>query len=186
MHAMSADTKKEDTFSVRRRTGDTTFNALCLLGSLFLFTQMWTQTTWASGQNFAAQPGFWPRLAVIGMVVFSALNLLGSLRDPLREERMTGVGEELVVWLKSLQYALWFMAYVFVTPVIGYLPASVLFAVALSLWVGHRSGTALLWAALAGAATVLLFKSLLMVRIPGGALYEALPETIRNFFILYL
>jgi hypothetical protein len=183
---MSTDITQDGTLSVRRKTGDTTFNVLCLLGSLFLVSQMWTQTTWAPGQGFAAQPGFWPRLAVIGMAVFSALNLLGSLRDPQMAERRTGVGEEVVLWLKSLQYALWFMAYVFVTPIIGYLPASVLFAVALSFWVGHRSGTALFWAAIAGVATVVLFKSFLQVRIPGGAVYEALPGAIRNFFILYL
>jgi hypothetical protein len=183
---MNSEMNTDDVLAVRRRTGDTTFNALCLLGSLFLLSQMGSQTSWSPGQNFAAQPGFWPRLAVIGMALFSALNLWWSLRDPRLAERRIGIGGELLVWLKSLQYALWFMAYVFVTPVIGYLATSILFAVTLCFWVGHRSGQSLFWAALSGLVTVVLFKSLLQVRIPGGTVYEVLPDVLRNFFIQYL
>jgi hypothetical protein len=183
---MKTDTTTDGMLSAWRRPGDTAFNALCLIGSLLLLSQMGTQTAWSAGQGFAAQPGFWPRLAVIGMALFSALNLLWSIRDPRLAERRAGIGGELLVWLKSLQYALWFMAYVFLTPLIGYLAASVLFAVALSFWVGHRSRQALFWAAVSGLVTVVLFKSVLQVRIPGGALYETLPDALRNFFILYL
>lgn len=183
---MTTDVAKPELPTLRRQSGDTTFNAACLLLSLFLFTQMWSQTTWAPGQSFAAQPGFWPRLAVMGMMLFSALNLYISIRDPSREERLTGLGEEVVLWLRSVEFALWFMAYVFATPVIGYLAASVLFAVTLAFRVGYRSGKALIWAAAVGAATVLLFKSFLQVKIPGGAIYETLPDGIRSFFVLYL
>lgn len=172
--------------SVKRQTGDTAFGVVCLLVSLFLLSQMWNQTTWAEGQGFAAQPGFWPRLGVIGMVLFSAVNLYFSIRDPGAEERLTGLGEEVLLWIRSVEFGLWFMAYVFATPVIGYLPASVLFAVALSLRVGYRSGQALFWAAAAGALTVLLFKSFLQVKIPGGTIYESLPGALRGFFVLYL
>ncbi|EPJ45233.1 MAG: hypothetical protein OFPI_37520 [Osedax symbiont Rs2] len=35
-------------------------------------------------------------------------------------------------------------------------------------------------------ATVVIFKSLLEVKIPGGASYQYLPEGIRNFMIVYL
>ncbi|MFV0383854.1 tripartite tricarboxylate transporter TctB family protein [Paracoccus sp. (in: a-proteobacteria)] len=183
---MTTDAKLPELPTVARRTGDTAFNAVCLLVSLFLFSQMWSQTTWAPGQIFAAQPGFWPRLAVIGMVLFSALNLYGSIRDPHADARLTALGEEVLLWLRSVEFGLWFMAYVFATPVIGYLPASVLFAIALTLRVGYRSGQALVWAAVAAAATVLLFKSFLQVKIPGGAVYQTLPDGLRNLFVLYL
>lgn len=183
---MTTDVAKPELPAMRRQSGDTTFNAACLLISLFLFAQMWSQTTWAPGQSFAAQPGFWPRLAVIGMTLFAALNFYISVRDPDREERLTGLGEEVALWLRSIEFALWFMAYVFATPVIGYLAASVLFAVLLAYRVGYRSGKALLWAAVAGSATVLLFKSFLQVKIPGGSIYQLLPDGIRSFFVLYL
>lgn len=183
---MTNDATLPELPTVQRQTGDTSFNAACLLGSLFLFSQMWSQTVWAPGQSFAAQPGFWPRLAILGMVLFSALNLYRSIRDPGADERLTALGEEVLLWIRSVEFGLWFMAYVFATPLIGYLPASVLFAIALSLRVGYRSGRAMIWAAAVGALTVLLFKSFLQVKIPGGAAYQALPEGLRNLFVLYL
>lgn len=171
---------------IQRQTGDTVFGTICLLGSLFLFSQMWSQTAWVSGQGFAAQPGFWPRLAVCGMVLFSAMNLVGSLRDPRSEERLISLGEEVALWLRSIEFALWFMVYVLITPHVGYLPASLVFTVALTWRCGYRSATAFAAAALTAVATVVLFKAFLQVRIPGGAIYENLPAAIRNFFILYL
>lgn len=184
--SMTNDAKRPEPPSARRQVGDTTFNAAFLVFSLFLLSQMWSQTTWADGQIFAAQPGFWPRLAVIGMALFSALNLYFSIRDPNAQERSAGLGEEVVLWARSVEFGLWFMAYVFATPAIGYMPASIAFAVALALRVGYRSGGALLWAAVAGAATVLLFKSFLQVKIPGGSIYESLPDGLRSLFVLYL
>ena len=172
--------------TAQRKTGDTTFAAICVLVSLFLFSQMWNQTVWVAGQNFAAQPAFWPRLAVIGMLGLSLLNLAGSLRDRRRAERLTGVGEEVLLWVRSLEFALWFMAYVFAAPVIGYLAATILFAVLLALRVGYRSRRILIAAAGAGVVTVVLFKSFLQVKIPGGSVYQSLPDGLRNFFILYL
>lgn len=183
---MAKDQDISDIQHTERRAGDTTFGVICLLFALFLLSQMTSQTVWAPGQGFAAQPGFWPRLAVIGMTVLAAMNLYGSWRDRRRDERFTAAGEEVLLWVRSLEFALWFMAYVFATPIIGYLAATVLFAVTLSVRVGYRSFLALGSAVGAAVVTVLIFKSFLQVKIPGGAVYEALPATIRNFFILYL
>lgn len=183
---MTNDTETAGMPAFARQTGDTSFGAACLLFSLFLFSQMWSQTVWQPGGNFAAQPGFWPRLAVIGMVVCATANLYSSFADARALERLTGIGEELFLWARSIEFALWFMAYVFATPVIGYLAATIVFATALALRAGYRSVRALLAAAAAGIAIVVLFKSFLQVKIPGGAIYEVFPDGLRNFFILYL
>lgn len=183
---MSSERSSQGLPGAERQTGDTTFNIVCLLGSLFLFSQMWSQTVWTDGQKFAAQPGFWPRLSVFGMVLFSSWNLHGSHRDQKAEERLVALGEEVRLWLSSLEYALWFMAYVFATPVIGYLAATIVFAVALTLRAGYRTWPMLAWAAIAAVAIVILFKSFLQVKIPGGAIYEVLPDGLRSFFILYM
>ena len=42
----------------------------------------------------------------------------------------------------------------------------------------------MLAAVLFGLATVVVFKSFLSVKIPGGMIYEYLPGAIRTFFIL--
>lgn len=182
---MSLSDQEIKTPGFERQTGDTVFAGIILLISLFLLSQMWSQTV-SAGSNFAANPAFWPRLAVSGMVFFAAINLIGSFRDPSMKERWTGLGEEVVIWARSIEYALWFMAYVMVTPYLGYLPTTIIFALAMSLRAGYRTRPVLLAALGAALAVVILFKSFLQVRIPGGALYEYLPDAIRNFFILYL
>lgn len=183
---MSTQKPKIEQSTQTRKTGDTVFAAMCLMFSLFLLWNMTDQTVWAGGNKWSAQPAFWPRLAVIGMTLFSAVYFVHSLMDVRRAERLTGLGEEVLLWIFSLEYAAWFMAYVFITPIIGYIIGSVLFTIVLAIRVGYRSRQALILAAAVGFVTVFLFKSFLQVKIPGGIVYQYFPETLRNFFILYL
>jgi len=69
--------------------------------------------------------------------------------------------------------------------VIGYLFSSIIFCVVLAARVGYRSLRTLMISAGLSVAIVLLFKTFLQVRIPGGTVYEYLPDGIRNFMILY-
>lgn len=183
---MSEEKPKLELPTETRKVGDTLFAGLCLIFSVFLLWNMTEQTVWANGSQWASQPALWPRLAVIGMTLFSAIYFVQSLRDARRAERLASLGEEMRRWIASFEYAAWFMAYVFITPVIGYLAGSVLFAISLALRVGYRSRFAMMSALGVGVVTVLLFKSFLQVKIPGGAIYQYFPEALRNFFILYL
>ncbi len=169
-----------------RRPGDEVFSVVLLLFSLFLFSQMWSQTVWQPGRGFAAQPGFWPRAAILVMVVGAATNLVASILDARRRMWHRTVGSELRRWTGSLEFAGWFMAYVFLTPALGYLPCTLLFMMLLVARVNHRSGRALMAALLVGLCIVLLFKSYLRVNIPGGALYDLFPASVRVFFVQYL
>ncbi len=168
-----------------RRVGDLSFAAFLLLLSLVLLSQIGEQTRWIARVPLLSQPGFWPGLSLGGMVLFALVYLAGGWRDPERPARETGIIPELWLWLRSLEYAFWFMAYVFVVPLAGYLPASVIFCVLLAFRAGYREGRALGPAALLGAGVVLLFKSFLQVKIPGGALYEFFPTALRNMLIVY-
>lgn len=172
--------------SAPRRPGDAVFAGFCLLVALFLLSQLGEQTKWANGAGLSAQPGFWPALSVGGMTFFAGAYLVGSLRDPSRTLRSTAIGEELRLWIRSLEFALWFMVYVFATPVIGYLAATMLFCAALALRVGYANARMLAMAAGLGILIVMIFKTFLQVKIPGGALYEYLPDALRNFFIVNL
>ena len=87
-------------------------------------------------------------------------------------------------WLLAFEYFAWFMLYVYATPVIGYLAATVLFLVALTFRVGYRDKRMTIAAVATGFAIVLIFKSFLGVKIPGGAVYESLPDTLRSFMII--
>jgi hypothetical protein len=168
----------------RRRPGDLLFAALFFLLGAFLLSQIGVQTTWVKKGALSSQPGFWPAVSLGGMTLFGLVYLIGAWRGRgSREDRAVAEAGE---WLRSLEYAGWFMAYVLATPVVGYLLATLVFTVALALRMGYRSRTTILAAAVMGVAIVVLFKSLLQVKIPGGAVYEHLPGALRNFMILYL
>lgn len=94
--------------------------------------------------------------------------------------------EEAKVWLSALEWAAWFLAYVVLVPVLGYLPMTLIFAPLLTWRMGYRSRR-ILWASVIfGVIVVLVFKAFLQVKIPGAVVYEYLPGALRNFFILNL
>ncbi|MEP0941475.1 MAG: tripartite tricarboxylate transporter TctB family protein [Rhizobiaceae bacterium] len=150
---------------------------------LFLLSQIGSQVTWSSSKSLINQPGFWPVMAICGMVLFGAGELIVTVRR-FRSRATGDVAAELFDWLKAIEFAGWFLVYVTVVPTIGYLLATLLFCVLLTWRLGYRSRPRLAAAALTGFSIVLVFKSMLSVKIPGGQIYESLPAALRNFMIL--
>lgn len=150
--------------------------------ALLLLSQIGSQTKWAEKTRLFAQPRFWPAVGLVGMVALGGLHLYllpwrRNTRYDLWEARK---------WAAVLEYAGWFMAYVFLVPVIGYLPVTLAFVPALAWRMGYRDRRMLWIAAGFAAFVVVLFKAFLGVKIPGGAIYEYLPGALRGFAILYL
>lgn len=150
--------------------------------SALLLSQIGSQTRWVPGTEFFAQPRFWPAVGLGGMTLFGGLHLA---RLPWRRvTRHDAV--EAARWARVLEYAAWFLVYVLAVPWLGYLPATLIFVPALTWRMGYRDRR-LLWLSAAFAVlVVVLFKTVLSVKIPGGAAYEYLPAGLRSFFILYL
>lgn len=171
----------QDLFKRYRRPGDLYFSVAFLLFSVLLLLSLPSQNTWVSNTKLFAQPAFWPYAAVISMVFFAVLHLISALVSPALEGRW----KEMWFWLRSVEYAGWFMIYVMTVPQLGYLPSTVLFAVILTYRLGYRSAQILLSAAVFGCVVVLIFKTFLQVKVPGGALYELLPSTLRSFMLTY-
>ena len=169
-------------FLRERRAGDLVFAVLFLLLAVFLLTQLGDETKWVKRTKFFAQPAFWPTVSLIGMAFFAALHYLGAVVSPKRPGRMA----EVKLWLRSLEFAGWFLVYVWLVPVAGYLPVTMVFCAALTWRLGYRAPRWYLLAACFGAAVVVLFKGFLSVKIPGALLYEYFPDALRNFFILNL
>lgn len=168
-------------FRRERQPGDFAFAAGAFVLSLALLALLPFQTTWAPRTAFFAQPGFWPGVAIAAMVLFSGGHLLGAWVS----ERQPGRRAELLTWLRALEFAGWFLAYVFLVPRLGYLPSSLLFACALTARMGYRG---LRWqaaAALFAVVVVVVFKTGLGVNIPAGAVYDQLPGGLRSFAITY-
>lgn len=155
------------------------FAAAFLIASLILLSQLGAETKFSAKGQMFAQPRFWPAVGVIGMVVFGAAYLVETYRG-----RVPTSGVEPLIWLRAVEYFVWFMAYVIAVPIIGYLAASICFTVLLALRLGYRSARHLGLAAGVGIAVVLVFKTGLSVKIPGGAVYEYLPDALRNVMIV--
>lgn len=161
------------------------FGVLSFAIALFLLSQIENQTIWVKGQPFTKQPAFWSIVSIVGMTIFGALELFFSWRRNASGRGDSIVGE-VITWIYPLEYVFWFMAYVWLVPLVGYLPTTLVFCLVLVLRLGYRSKAVILSSLCIGAATVVVFKSFLAVKIPGGAAYEYLPAALRNFMILYL
>ncbi|MCV2869272.1 tripartite tricarboxylate transporter TctB family protein [Defluviimonas sp. WL0002] len=173
----------QDLFRRYRRPGDFVIAFLSFAFALFLAACLPFQITWVEGTALFAQPAFWPSVAIALMLVFSTLHMIGALVS----ERIPGRLAEVVQWIKAIEYGLWFMAYVFLVPVLGYLPATILFTVSLTFRLGYRGWKWSVMAALFAVVVVVLFKTFLHVKIPAGAAYDLLPAgSIRSFLLTYL
>lgn len=168
-------------FKRYRRPGDIVFAWFALIASLLLLSQIADQTVWRDGGKLFAQPRFWPAVSLGGMALFAAFHLVGSALS----ERIHGRWQEVWLWVSSLEYAGWFIAYAVAVPYAGYLPTTVIFAVALALRAGYRKRSTHFAAALAAVVIVLLFKTFLQVKLPSGLIYEALPDGLRQIMLTY-
>ena len=167
-------------FKRERRAGDLVFAIAFLLLTVFLVSQLGEETKWMKRTKFFAQPAFWPTVSLLGMLFFAVLHLLGSICSP----KIHGRKIEVFFWFRSLEYALWFLLYVYAVPEIGYLGASILFMLGLTFRLGYREIKIYLIAVFTAFSIVLVFKTFLQVKIPGGQIYEYLPDAMRNFMIL--
>lgn len=166
-----------------RSSGQVFFVAVGFIVSLFLISQIGTQTVWNdTARHIGAQPRLWPGIALIVMVLsFGVHWRLMRRRRPNALDRA-----EARRWIEPLEYLGWFILYVFAVPRLGFLPMSIFFACALTWRLGYRNKPALALAALFAVTMTVLFKGLLGVNIPGGQIYDLLPGAIRSFFLVYL
>lgn len=165
-----------DLIRVNRRPGALVFAIGFLAFALVLLWQLPVQAPWREGVAFLAQPGLWPRISLATMAGFAALHVLGLLLS----RPVAGKGE-VMLWLRAAEFGGWLILYTLLIPLIGYLAASLCFAAGLTWRLGYRSARALLTAAGFAVLTVLLFRGLLQVNLPAGAIYDHLPDGLRRF-----
>lgn len=111
------------------------------------------------------------------MVFFAALRLLSA--------RLPGRWAEVWDWIRSLEHAGWFMAYVFTVSQQGYLAAMMGVAVMLAVRAGYRDAKVLTGVVYTGVVTSLPFNTFLQVKITSGAIPEFLPTALRSFMLTY-
>jgi len=160
--------------------GQLLFAIVFVVAAVLLLSQLGEETKWIKRTKFFAQPRFWPAVSIFGMVLFGGLHLWKLPRK--RFDRADLV--EWRIWLFAIEYVFWFLAYVLLVPVIGYLPTTLIFMPLLTWRMGYKDKRMLWIATVFGFGVVVLFKSFLQVKIPGGLIYEYLPGALRSFFIL--
>tara|TARA_B110000908_G_C10262409_1_gene460357 strand:+ start:4565 stop:5104 length:540 start_codon:yes stop_codon:yes gene_type:complete len=168
-------------FKRYRRPGDIVFAWIILIFSVFMLSQIFDQSVYKNGGKLFAQPRFWPAVSLSLMTFFAVFHLLGSALS----ERIEGRWREVLSWLAAFEYAAWFIAYAASVPYGGYLPTTVVFALALTFRAGYRSARMFIAAALSSIVIVVLFKAVLKVNLPSGLIYEALPDGLRQFMLTY-
>lgn len=160
------------------------FGALSLVVTFYLLSQLGNQTDWVSGLPLSRQPALSSIVSLCGMALFGLCWLFLHWRRNRGWWRVFPFAE-LRAWLASIEYVAWFMCYVWLVPITGYLLTTIAFCLLLALRCGYRSRRAMLSAAGTALCIVVLFKSLLAVKIPAAAIYEWLPSGLRNFMIIY-
>ncbi|WP_331460027.1 tripartite tricarboxylate transporter TctB family protein [Cochlodiniinecator piscidefendens] len=172
----------QELFKRDRRPGDLVFAWMFLFFCGFLLINLGGQVQWGMRGSLVAQPAFWPTISVVGMSFFAVMHLIGSLSSP----RIPGRMKEFRFWLRSLEYVVYFLAYVSMVPIIGYLLGTLIFALFLTFRLGYRRPTAFCVTAVFAVAVVLIFRAGLRVKIPAGQIYEHLPDAIRSFAMINL
>lgn len=169
-------------FKRERRPGDLVYAVVSFVMALMLVPMLPSQAKFLDHGDFVAQPGFWPLVAVVMMVVFGAAQLVMTFTAP----KLPGRWQEVWFWVRSLEYVFWFTMYVALVPMLGYLPSTVIFALLMVFRLGYRSRGAFAAAAGLGVLIVVIFKAGLGVHIPAGEIYQYLPPSLRTVFIVYL
>lgn len=165
---------------IDRTPGDLVFAVAFVLLALGLAAALPWQAPFVAKTKLIAQPAFWPLIGVSMMVGFGIVHLMAAARSP----RQPGRWAEVWLWLRSVEFVGWFLAYVLIIPIIGYLPSSMLFVPLLCVRLGYRARSMLGFGVLFGAVVVLIFKTGLGVALPAGQIYSYLPEGVRSFVMV--
>lgn len=178
---MEHETASPHVFPEARKPGELFYSLVFLATAVALLSMIFWQTSVLPGKGLSAQPRTWPFISLAGMTIFAFANLVATSRTP----RTPGRWREVVVWVRSLEFVGWYLLYVAAIPAIGYLVSTLAFCLFMTWRAGYRSRLAFGAAAAFALFVVLLFKSLFNVKIPGGAVYELLPDTLRYIMIRY-
>lgn len=168
------------------QTGDLIF-ALIILSLAFVFVALIPfETRWYDKLVLVKQPSFWPTLCLLGMSVFSIgysykiYRLYQNQQDSIKSEWL-----EVFSWVKPVEYIVYFLIYVYLVPLIGYLISTLLFFSLLTYRVGYRTRKMICISLLTAFSVVVIFKSLLQVKMASGEIYDYLPNSLATFFIVY-
>lgn len=168
------------------RPGEVFFACCCFAAAVILLAFIGDQTRWFKGMAAALQPRFMPAVSLTLLCVFSGLFLAQALSARRRAGAAAGLpvpGDELLMWLRPLEFGAYFTAYAWFITIAGYLAATVIFTVLMGVRMNYRRPRDMVLFAAGAVIIVLVFKTGLQVRLPSGAVYEHLPGGLGPFMM---
>ena len=188
--------KVADLFKFQRGRADLLFSALILGMALLLLLTFFDQSGWADRDlpqkrlgKVLKQPWIGPVIALLILVPAALGNLGLSLRRALldrRKHRPNKTRYEVVQWLRAIEFIVYFIIYTRSIEIVGYLIATVIFAMLMVVRLGYRSWR---WVGIAAGVSflsVVFFRTLLQIKTPVNIwLYNQLPEGLERFMKVY-
>ena len=188
--------KVADLFKFQRGRADLLFSVLILGMALLLLLTFFDQSGWADRDlpqkrlgKVLKQPWIGPVIALLILVPAALGNLGLSLRRALldrRKHRPNKTRYEVVQWLRAIEFIVYFIIYTRSIEIVGYLIATVIFAMLMVVRLGYRSWR---WVGIAAGVSflsVVFFRTLLQIKTPVNIwLYNQLPEGLERFMKVY-
>jgi|TARA_B110000967_G_C18819249_1_gene527768 hypothetical protein len=170
-------------------TGEKAFAVLMVMLSAFLLYSIPHETQWFNGMSLTKQPRFWPSMCIIGLSLFAfghgfSVWLKGSSLDKYEKVDVSAEIDEIKHWFRPIEFVVYFLTYVIAVPWLGYLLATLAYFLFMTLRMGYRKKSMLWISAATAVLIVLLFKTLLQVKISSGAWYDLLPDSWATFMII--
>lgn len=201
----------EDVNDFRRGRGDLAFSLFMFGLALFFVVFFFTQTGWEDRKLPANMARYWmdqfgvttpegrtarlgrilkqswiaPLICLCVLVPAAVWNLYGAWRAQVWRTRFRqpdATAQELLLWLRALEYVAWFVAYTLLVPVLGYLFATLLLGTALPWRLGYRGARWMGICIAVSLAIVLIFRTGLQIRTPVNIwLYDQFPQGLETF-----
>lgn len=188
--------KVANLFRFQRGRADLLFSAIIVVVALLLLATFFDQSGWADRDlpqkrlgKVLKQPWIGPLIALLVLLPAAVGNLALSLRRAIldrRKHRPNKTRYEVVQWLRGVEFIVYFIVYTRSIEVVGYLIATVVFAVLMVMRLGYRSWRWVGIAAMVSFLSVVFFRSLLQIKTPVNIwLYNQLPDGLERFMKVY-
>ena len=188
--------KVENLFEFKRITGDLTLSIIFLFFVGFLLVFFNTESGW-NGKDLdqkrvgkiLKQQWVGPLMCMAILIPSTFFNVLEAFKSYKKSKRLLVPNKtmyELIQWIRSLEFILYFLVYTFSISILGYLISTLIFAVFLTYRLGYRTKKWVLISLFSSFIVVLIFRTILQIKTPINIwLYQYFPENIEVFMKIY-
>ena len=163
------------------------YGFIFIVGVAFLLFVPMLTSPGPAEQGWWTQPAFMPRISLL-LIASTATYLCFQHFRTLRngsttEPAGTSLKNELIQWIKPLEFFIYYIGYIYLLDLIGYFLSSLIFILLLAWRVGLRSPRWMLTGFLFAIVLVAAFRWALGVWVPQAELYALFPRDIRIFLM---